>query len=421
MATSAEMPLWGGEIGEQMTSKLFLKRAEWCMGQMQRKPEEYIASMHLFFKDGSRAETWHEELEESEKEKGWAHYSKMLLAEFPTRKIVAKTAADYIRDLHDMSLPMEGLDVKNKETNQWPHEKFADNLWEVAKAARVSDTASEIYSVHKKLPKILQSMVSERATNWQTFVEELKAVEIKVIKEKLETAKDIKGLKAQQAVLQVPDSPRTRLANLLSNMRITQSTGQPCYGNQGAGGNRTPAADPFTSNAGGRGNLFQNAQRQQQQQQVAYQPQPQPLYQQPIRRAQLTDAQRETLKANVNRYEQKPNTPEGNVLWRQDLVAFTNQWSRAPPNENMVWPIAPGTQKPGMGECFICGGPSHGRGIQCTSATTIGEQERNYRRFVQGAVGAFQRPAARVYAVSMANDIDWMLEGYSGNGEGSTA
>ncbi|KAJ8078109.1 hypothetical protein PM082_000315 [Marasmius tenuissimus] len=412
MATSAEMPLWGGEIGEQMTLKLFLKRAEWCMGQMQRKPEEYIASMHLFFKDGSRAETWHKELEESEKEKGWTHYSKLLLAEFPTRKIVAKTAADYIRDLHNMSLPMEGLDVKNKEMNQWPHEKFANNLWKVAKAARVSETASKIYSVHKKLLKILQSMVSKQATNWKMFVEELKAVEIKVIKEKLETVKDIEGLKAQQAVLQVPDSPRTRLANSLSNMRITQSTNQPHYGNQGAGGNRTPAADPFMLNASGRGNLFQNAQCQQQ---------PQPLYQQPVCRMQLTDAQREMLKANVNRYEQKLNTPEGNVLWRQDLITFTNQWSRAPPNKNMVWPIAPGTQKPGMGECFICGGPSHGRGVQCMSTTTIGEQERNYRRFVQGVVGVFQRPAARVYAVTMANDIDWMLEGYSGNGEGLTA
>ncbi|KAJ8088969.1 hypothetical protein PM082_014216 [Marasmius tenuissimus] len=136
------------------------------------------------------------------------------------RKIVVKMAADYIRDLHDMSLPMEGLDVKNKEMNQWPHEKFTNDLWEVAKAAHVSDTASKIYSMHKKLLKILQSMVSERATNWQTFVEELKAVEIKVIKEKLETAKDIEGLKAQQAVLQVLDSPRTRLANLLSNVRI---------------------------------------------------------------------------------------------------------------------------------------------------------------------------------------------------------
>ncbi|KAJ8083637.1 hypothetical protein PM082_009512 [Marasmius tenuissimus] len=375
MAMNMSMPSWGGEVGEELSSKNFLKRAEGWLMQTQKSETDYTKLVKLFYKDGSRAEKWHEELAKGEKEKGWEHFSQLLVQAFPSRETAKKKATDYIRELHALRLEMEGLDVKNKEKNQWPHQKFADDLWELSVAGGIANTASDIYN------------------NWKTFTEELKGIDIKVIKEKLRTAKAIEELKVGQTALQAPGTPTTRLANAFSNIRIGQAPAQP-------------RSSVSTATA-----------------QITYQQsQQQPLYQQPLRRSQLTDAQKEMLKANVNRYEQKPNTPEGMTLWRQDLLAFTNQWGRAPPNENMVWPIAPGTQRAGSGECFACAGPSHGRNVQCQLSTTIGEQERNYRKFVQGTVGAFQRPvAARVYAVEAVNNVEWILAGYSqGNGEGST-
>ncbi|KAK1222437.1 hypothetical protein PQX77_014722, partial [Marasmius sp. AFHP31] len=421
MATNTSMPSWGGKVGEELTSKNFLKRAEGWLIQTQKSESDYTKLVRLFYKDGSRAEKWHEELAKGEKEKGWDHYSELLLKEFPARATVTKKTSDYIQELHAMQLETEGLDVKNKEKNQWPHQKFADDLWELSVAAGISNTPSDIYSIHKQLPTIFHTLVSNDAENWKEFTDELRKVDIKVVKEKLGTAKAIEELKEKQTTMQAPGTPSTRLANSLSNVRIGQAPAQQRYGNQGS---RTPAADPFASNAGGRGNLFQGTQYRQPQQQITYQqPQQNPLYQQPLQRTQLTDAQKETLKANVNRYEQKSDTPEGKALWRQDLLTFTNQWGRAAPNENMVWPIAPGTQRPGTGECFGCAGPSHGRNVQCQATTSIGEQERNYRRFMQRAVGAFQRTmTTNTYAVGVGNDIEWMLAGYtdSGNGEGST-
>ncbi|KAJ8073800.1 hypothetical protein PM082_012078 [Marasmius tenuissimus] len=421
MATNMSMPSWGGEVGEELTSKNFLKRAEGWLVQTQKSKTNYTKLVKLFYKDGSRAEKWHEDLTKGEKEKGWDHYSDLLLKAFPMRETVTTKPTDYIKELHVLQLEMEGLDVKNKEKNQWPHQKFADNLWELSVAGGISTTASDIYSVYKELPSIIQSLVNDEADNWKTFTDELRGIDIKVVEEKLGTAKAIEELKVKQTALQAPGTPATQLANSFSNIYIGQAPVQPRYRNQG---NRAPAADPFMSNTGSCGNLFQGVQYQQpqQQQQITYQQPQQQIYQQPLRRSQLTDAQKEMLKANVNCYKQKPNTPEGMVLWRQDLLTFTNQWGRAPPNESMVWPIAPGTQRAGTGECFVCAGPSHRRNVQCQSSTMIGEQEQNYRKFVQAAVGAFQRTVARVYAVEVENNVDWILAGYSGpgNGEGST-
>ncbi|KAK1234698.1 hypothetical protein PQX77_002095 [Marasmius sp. AFHP31] len=386
------MPLWGGEVGEELTSKNFLKRAEGWLVQTQKNENDYTKLVRLFYKDGSRAEKWHEELEKGDKDKGWEHYSELLLKEFPTRVTVTKKTTDYIQELHALRLGTEGLDVKNKEKNQWPHQKFTDDFWELSVAAGISNTPSDIYSIHKELPKIFHTLVSNEAENWKDFTDELRKVDIKVVKEKLGTARAIEELKEKQTTLQTPGTPTTRLANSFNNVRIGQAPAQPRYRNQGS---RTPAPDPFASNGGGRGNLFQGTQyRQPQQQQATYQ---QPAYQQPLRRVQFTDAQKETLKANVNGYEQKPDTPEGKALWRQDLIAFTNQWGRAPPNENMPWKGRPvpvnhidwGTRAElqevraknsrGVSESsgeYICGGGRKRRGVDTGGVFRLGKWGR---------------------------------------------
>ncbi|KAL0069610.1 hypothetical protein AAF712_003268 [Marasmius tenuissimus] len=246
MATNMSMPSWGGEVGEELTSKNFLKRAEGWLVQTQKSKTNYTKLVKLFYKDGSRAEKWHEDLTKGEKEKGWDHYSDLLLKAFPMRETVTTKPTDYIKELHVLQLEMEGLDVKNKEKNQWPHQKFADNL------------------VYKELPSIIQSLVNDEADNWKTFTDELRGIDIKVVEEKLGTAKAIEELKVKQTALQAPGTPATQLANSFSNICIGQAPVQPRYRNQG---NRAPAADPFMSNTGSCGNLFQGVQYQQPQQQ----------------------------------------------------------------------------------------------------------------------------------------------------------
>ncbi|KAK1223475.1 hypothetical protein PQX77_013651 [Marasmius sp. AFHP31] len=248
MATNTSMPSWEGKVGEELTSKNFLKRAEGWLVQTQKNEADYTKLVKLFYKDGSRAEKWHEELAKGERDKGWDHYSELLLKEFPTRATVTKKTTDYIQELHALRLGTEGLDVKNKEKNQWPHQKFADDLWELSVAAGISNMPSDIYSIHKELPAIFHTLVSNDTENWKDFMDKLRKVDIKVVKERLGTVKAIEELKERQTTLQAPGTPTTRLTNSFGNVRIGQAPAQPRYGNQG---NRTPPVDPFTTNAGG--------------------------------------------------------------------------------------------------------------------------------------------------------------------------
>ncbi|KAJ8093928.1 hypothetical protein PM082_009806 [Marasmius tenuissimus] len=395
---------WGGEVGEKMSSKMFLKKAEIAFGQMMKKPDEFVEGVELFFKEGSRAEKWHSELTEAQKEAGWRTYKSLLMAEFPAREIVTRKPADFIKELLEMQLSIDGLEVKDKETNQWPHQKFADTVYGLAKAGSIADTAAYIVSVHKNLPRFLQVHVDEEASDWAAFRDALKKVDIKVIREKLETARDIQTLRAHQVALQAPNTPRTKLANSFGNIQIHQGPAQPRQGNQASA---ATTADPFRTNTGGRGNIqYQGAQQRQTQARVS----------------RLTPAQKETLRENVNRYEQRPDTPQGHILWRQDVANFVNQWGRDILNERVVYPITPGTWKPGSGECWGCGARCGGGKGNCASAKRIPIEERRYRSMVQAELGAFQqKPVAQANVVGAEDGLEWMFAGYSsGNAEGST-
>ncbi|KAK1221910.1 hypothetical protein PQX77_015269 [Marasmius sp. AFHP31] len=160
MAVDADLE-WGGNPGEKLSSKAFLKKAEITMVGMGKKQEELVDSVELFYKSGSRVEKWHEGLTEEEKKGGWKKYKELLLAEFPATEVVAKSSAEYIKDLVALRLPMEGLDVRDPETNLWAHQKFANQLFELAKAGEIANTASDIVSVHKNLPELFHPLVKD--------------------------------------------------------------------------------------------------------------------------------------------------------------------------------------------------------------------------------------------------------------------
>ncbi|KAJ8085551.1 hypothetical protein PM082_004369 [Marasmius tenuissimus] len=63
-------PEWGGEVGERMSMKTFLKKAKIVFRQMMKKLDEFVEGVELFFKEGSRAEKWHSELMEVQRAAG---------------------------------------------------------------------------------------------------------------------------------------------------------------------------------------------------------------------------------------------------------------------------------------------------------------------------------------------------------------
>ena len=94
MGADGEIPEWGGEIDEKLSTKAFLRKAEIHMNKMGKTTDQYVDTMRLFYKEGTRAETWHSELSEEQTKTGWEGYRKLLLEEFPSREIVTSKAAD---------------------------------------------------------------------------------------------------------------------------------------------------------------------------------------------------------------------------------------------------------------------------------------------------------------------------------------
>ncbi|KAL0565473.1 hypothetical protein V5O48_016551 [Marasmius crinis-equi] len=403
MAISMDDLEFRGDVGEKLSSKNFLKKAEMQLMVMGATQAEYIEKMDLFLLYGSRAEKWWEELSEEAKGGGWVAFKKLFLIEFPPREVVKVTESERRRELLALRLKTEELGTKDKETKQWTHNAFADTLLEYAQAAGIAETSTNILSVHGTLPSILKKLVKDLAKTWVEFVAAIKALDIEEIKREKETEDQITALKRVSSTLITPETPRSKLTTTLANMQISTTASQQQHyalQNRAQGGN-----DPFSSPSRGRGNLFQ---RQKPQQNAA---------------PRLTEEQRNVLKANIANYTQQPNTEAGEARWLVELVAFGKKWGNVPFHQDMVFPYWLGTLPPGSGECFGCSRAFHPTsGRPCETKLPILYYEKKFRNWVQRECGAYQKTVAAVAVnvVEAEDDGNWILAGYeAGKGSGS--
>ncbi|KAG7093347.1 hypothetical protein E1B28_007028 [Marasmius oreades] len=311
MSLATESLEFRGEIGEEISSRDFLKKAEVRLLMMNIAEARFTKKVHLFFKDGSRVQRWYDKLEEASKGEDWDEFRKLFLVEFPAKEMAEVSEADMRKELLTKRITTEELGTKDKSTKQWTHCKFADTLLEYAKAAGIADTSTDILSIHANLPCILRRQMKDTAKNWADFVKEIKEVDSEWIKEEKADEDRIKKLEERIAT---PETPRTRTANSLANLQLqtpsnnTQRYTAPQNRSAGAVGENL-----FTSTTGGQGNLFQaNGPRRQQQGSQSYGP-------------RLTTEQKEVLKQNLNAYTQQANSPDGINKWKTEARYHQDQ------------------------------------------------------------------------------------------------
>ncbi|KAK7456330.1 hypothetical protein VKT23_010577 [Stygiomarasmius scandens] len=373
MAT-AVAPEYRGDIDEPMSSKEFLRKAELYM-KMLYKQEEMADSVGLLFKDGSRAEEWYESKKEWDK-KTWAEFKKEFLNKFLPRPAALKEKTEYRKQMLEMKLTIGELGKRDDSTGEWAHKRFARRLYELAKAAGIAETSSDIMTVHSGLPEMIKEKVLEEAQDWKKFTDEIAVVDKKHIETEKKKEEQIQALELKQHRLRhKPNEIRQHMAELATQIHSQRHRGHSNF-----------AAYPGRATT-----------------------------------AILNEAQKVTLRSNINAYNQRPNNTEGVEAYKKDMRELGEKWGRTKFNENMVYPYAPGTKKPGSGECFKCGKEYHGRGAPCNSGTAISSQEGHWRAFVQRELGrAGAGESVRVNMVGEEKSYDWMLAGFNpGNGEGS--
>ncbi|KAK7016441.1 hypothetical protein VNI00_018878 [Paramarasmius palmivorus] len=372
-----------GEFDDPLDSKNFLRKAEGEMALRQYEEAKYADKIHLFLKVGSAADIWYEELEDEVKKGGWDDFKKKFLEEFKSATVAKPSASEKRRELLELTIMVDELGKRHEASREWTHVCFARQLLDVAKAAGIASTSSDIVGVYEKLPRILKSKALDNAKDWAEFKKSISNIDVKYIKEEKAVEDHIHALEKRI------ETPSKGLARTLEATSINATMANASKPGASRAPQRSDDSMVFSSTGGGQGNLNYNRPRQP-----------------PI----LNESQKATLCTNIVAYKQHPATQEGIAVYLNEMKTFSLKWGNARFNENMVFPYAPGTLPPGSGECFVCGKKGHGQGVTCPSTSKIGTKERLWRVFVQKELGANRAAAAALNAVGV--DGSWGVEGF---------
>jgi hypothetical protein len=371
-----------------------------------------------YLEPDSVADEWFEDLKQASK-KDWTKIETEFLARWPKKKAVKKTVEEYEQEITSLRLKME--DVGKKETvagrEVYSHIAWADDMAVIVRGAKLETTSTFIGHVRKELPKLLREKVGTGHADWTAFLQGIRDIDLDYIREGVDIWKKEEDMKKKeqdtrkkemdeqetlrrriQQLEKLSASPTAPLRHQMTAFNIGNTAPNP--------GQPTPAtvpANPFTSNTGGRGNLFYPVQTQNNN--------PRPL---------PTQADRAALLTCLQKYPHHPDTESG----RQAHQAQQAEWARtnglgARVTESTPYPLRPGTLPVDSGECFTCGFTGHmGRrgGSTCGGNRALHPHEQTWRA-ICARILRHTRAAANVQLVTV-DDYGTTWLGVQGNEEG---
>lgn len=337
-----------------------------------------------FLQADSVADEWFEELKESEK-KDWTAIQDAFRKRWPRKKAVKKTAEEYEEEIMSVRLKMEDLGKKEKLAGRevYSHIAWTDKMATIVRGAKLETTTTYIGHVRRELPKLLREKIGTGHTDWLAFLQAIRDVDVDHIRDGVDIWKkeqeEQETIKKRIQYLEKSNSPTAPLRHQMTSFNIgntpPSSAQQP---------RQTPAvpANPFTSTTGGRGNLFQVK----------------PTAQSSTPRPPPTQADRAALLVCLQKYPHHPDTEPG----RQAHQAQQADWVKthglqAFVTESTPYPLRPGTQPVGSGECFTCGLLGHmGRrdGSTCGGNRALHTHEQTWRSICSRILRQTRTPAS---------------------------
>lgn len=234
----------------------------------------------------------------------------------------------------------------------------------------VEKTKQSIEAVWKKLPYTLKKTADEEHNNWADYTSAIKAVKWGVLKVEEHGA-------SRKVILPVPETPQTKLAGDFAAARISSPPlPSPAYAGS-IGGRKPPQV--FTS---------------------------------------LNQMKKEALRRGIAAKVQQPNTPEGLVAWKAEVLDWASRHSvNGALSELTIVPLNTGTEGVCSGECFGCGGARHGFEVPCPKPGAILPVESDWRAYCQRELGGRVARVNAMHALGPEAIFEGMVE--SGNREGS--
>jgi len=367
-----------------------------------------------FLQADSVADEWFEDLQPADTA-DWDAIETAFRKQWPRKKAVKKTTEEYEEEITNAKLKMEDLGKKEKVAGRevYSHIAWADRMGTIIRGAKLENAATYIGHVRKELPKLLREKIGAGHKDWSTFLQAVRDVDVDHIRDGVDIWKkeqeEQEALKKRiQQLEKVTTSPTGPLRQQLTSFNIGNRPTSPTRPPRQA---TSSAGNPFTTNSGGHGNLFQPAQSRNPAQNSTTRPPP-------------TQADRAALLICLGKYPHHPDTDAG----RQAHQAQQADWVRTHGanttiTESTPYPLRPGTMAVGSGECYTCGFTGHyGRrdGANCGGNRQLHTHEQAWRsicsrilRMTQPAVGSIA--SVRLVAV---DDYGTTWEEIQGNENG---
>jgi hypothetical protein len=305
---------------------------------------------------------------------------------------------------------MEELGKKEKTAGRevYSHIVWADKMETLVKGAKIETTTTYIGHVRKELPKPIREKVGAGYTDWLSFLDAVRNVDIDHIRDGADMWKkeqdEKEGTRKRMLNLEkLTNSPTAPLRQQMTTFGIgnTNSTAQ-----QPRQAPIVPA-NPFMGATGGRGNLFQT-------------PQTGNSPQNSTPRAPATLADRTALLACLQKFPHHPDTEPGRQAHRAQQAEWVKTHGvNAFVTESTPYPLRPGTLPVGSGECFTCGFSGHmGRrdGSTCGGNKALHPHEQTWRS-ISSRILRQTRAVANVQLVSV-DDYGTTWQELQGNEDG---
>jgi len=381
--STISVPEFSGEPGDEVQPVDFLKKFRLYTQAFSITDESVkIEAFGDHLKTGSAAETWfNSQALGTKKVTTWAALEQAFNTRFPGLEKAKKTNIDYQHELLALRLEIGELGklVKYGGVEVWSHTAFAEKVYSLAVLAGIENGPSHIFSVRDKLPEVLREKVSENQTDWRTFCNAIKNIDLSYIKEcvrkyEQEKQKDDKLNTRLQKLERFPSTPMTPVSKMAAQMNRTTIT---------TPSRTTTSTNPFNATTGGTGNLFAN---------------------------KSTSAEKDQLRARIAAYPLQPDTPEGLVAWHQQLTAWRAEFpSLSKPTVASGFPLRPGTSPVCSGECWKCGKMGHSKN-DCQDLRPVNEFERSFHSLCSTVLGR-NRSLPQVNHIadtSADDDLGWV-------------
>jgi hypothetical protein len=400
------VPTFAGTGNDEVQPSEFIKIFRRATRGSFTDEESWIDGLGDYLKTGSPAEAWF--LKPNTPKKVWPAFKTAFEKEFPDVGRAEKTPQDLERELLAMRLRTENLGKTERYANDdvWTHVAFAQRALDLARRAGIAAGTSNIWQVRDSLPDVVREKVPERQTDWSTFCDSIKQVDISHIREgarkhvaeqqeKARLRSEMDALRSVLLATKPPDTPTKGISGQLSRTTIAQVA--PTSSQTGQ--------NPFTAEGGGKGNLFwgnqttpRNAPRQ-----------PNPT----------TENEVAIVKSTISQF------PMAGTI--QDWMEQVRQWRFKNGDGGRVtkytgFPLRPGGAPPGSSECYKCGKTGHTRAsCMAEPGDCIPEKEAIFRSICGSILRGTRQPSAQINHVgTVESDNEWLWKGSvnQGNGEG---